>query len=422
MLLPQPPVSGVDADLELHVVGFASVGLDVVADVEGLEEFGIVANADGLVERGFVLLLNPSVLAEEVGAQGYGEGEVLVEYFVMGGDAEGVLAVAVGSADADFVLDFCGASCIAAEGVLQTEAGGVNAIVVEHGHEGRTPDGVKPQLPVVVADVVGRQVIASQEPFLVHGAEPDGRIDVEVCIGVEGLLGVLAQQLSAPGMGLSLVTVGTIDVAPCTECQPVGVGAFVGTVSGAVRHVLVLEPQAQFQFGRHPIAGIASEAEIERQVLAYHVVVHIAGCLIGTRAVGEAVLEQIAEGPFLVAVDVAAETDVCRPDISEARHVGRVSRVEPRVAVVQQLHACLQRRESEDAVIDADGCVERIGLRRHEETVVASPPSLHDFLAAHLDVEQVVHGSLAAYRVDELGDGVRLYSISAFCFHRNKRH
>ena len=78
VLFLQLPVTSVHADLDFHGVGFAEVGFEVVAKVEGLEELGIIAETDGLDEPRLVFPLHPSVLTEEVGADRHGEGEVLV--------------------------------------------------------------------------------------------------------------------------------------------------------------------------------------------------------------------------------------------------------------------------------------------------------------------------------------------------------
>ena len=91
----QSPVTDVHADLDFHSVGFAKVCLKVVAKVEGFEELGIVAETDGLSEPRLVFLWHPSVLTEEVGAEGHGEREVLVIYLMVGSDAKDVLAVVV---------------------------------------------------------------------------------------------------------------------------------------------------------------------------------------------------------------------------------------------------------------------------------------------------------------------------------------
>ena len=95
----------VHADLNFHRVGFAEVGFEIIAKVEGLEELGIVADADGLGELGFIFALHPSMLTEEVSTDGHGEGEVLVIHLMVGSDAKDVLAVVVVFGESDLPFD-----------------------------------------------------------------------------------------------------------------------------------------------------------------------------------------------------------------------------------------------------------------------------------------------------------------------------
>ena len=186
--------------------------------------------------------------------------------------------------------------------------------------------------------------------------------------------------------------------------------------------MLVLQTYAHLQFRRNSVASIQATAKIQRQVLTNHIVVDIAVLIERTGAVSQSILQRIAERPPPVAIDVTPESDIGIPNASQTRHVRSVARSQMRMAEIQQLETCLKRGKSEDAVIYADGRIERIRLRSHEQAIASTPPSLDKLLVAHADVEEMAYRTASTDRIQKFRNTININSISAFCVHRHKRH